>query len=110
MHGEGVNAVVAGSYLGSAIALVDIAVDDENPAQAAFGLHGPGCDDNIIVEAKTLTVIPASVVGTAAKVHPHAVSQGDSGCRDGAAGHVADTSYELWRPGQPDSPYLFRRQ
>lgn len=84
---ESEDAVVAGKNAGGPVALMDVAIDDQHPLGATFGLHGASGDGGIVEDAESLAAIAEGMVGAAGQVGRHgAAAQGRTTGRDRCAG------------------------
>ena len=75
MHGKGEDAVVTGQNAGCAVALMDIAINDQHPPDTPLGLHRTGRNGGIVEDAKSLATIAECVMRAAGKIGGDAVGQ-----------------------------------
>jgi hypothetical protein len=68
--------------------LMDVAVDDHDPADPALGLHHAGRDRAVVEHAITLAAPGEGVVGAAGEVDREAVDERGPTGRDGRAGRA----------------------
>ena len=86
MEREGADAGVGREDAGGAVALVDVAVDDEDAGDAALVEEGAGGDGDVVEDAVAGAALGPGVVRAAGHVGGEAVLQREAGGERGAAG------------------------
>src|SRR5713101_884033 len=110
MQGQGEHRVILRQDRSSAIALMDIQVDDGNSLHPTFGLHQARCNRSIIEYAKTLTMVGMRMVGAAGQIDRHTLLQRSATSSDGRAGRTTRALHQLQRPWEADRFLFGRRQ
>src|SRR3954451_17179615 len=72
VQGQREAARVAREQLGRAVALVDVAIDDEDSAEPGLCAQGGDRDGDVVEKAVAATLCPRGVMRSAAEVHPEA--------------------------------------
>ena len=85
MDGESEDVGISGEDAGSAVALVDIGVDDHDGADGAIGLEAADGNGDVVDHAEAFAVAGEGVMEAAANVGGKAVGQCALGGKDGAA-------------------------
>ena len=85
MDGKSEHGIVVRENRGSAVALMNVGVDDHGGFDGAFVLQVANGDSDVVNDAKSLAVIGERVMKAAANVRGAAVREGALPCFDGAA-------------------------
>src|SRR4029453_8208013 len=88
VEGEGEAARVAGEQLRRAVALMDVAVDDQGAVEPAVLAEHGDRDGDVVEEAVATALRPRGVVRAAAEVHADPIAHGVTSGVDGALGRA----------------------
>ena len=97
MDGEGEDGWVVGEDGGSAIAVVDVGIDDHGFGDLVAGLQGSDGDGDVMNGAEAFAVAGIGVMEAATEVASKAVTKSGFGGHDGAAGSKPEGSHEFGR-------------
>src|SRR6266404_6709874 len=86
MDGEGENGIIIAKYVSSAVAVVDVGVDDDGPFDEAVGLQTANGDGDIVDRAETFAVAGVGVVKAATEIAAEAITKSQLASKDGSTG------------------------
>src|SRR3954464_2090491 len=110
VQGQREAARVAREQLGRAVALVDVAIDDEDSAEPGLCAQGGDRDGDVVEKAVAATLCPRGVMRSAAEVHPEAALERVAGGVDRAERRAPAALDELRGPRQAERALLARRE
>jgi len=93
---------IGAENLRRAVALVDVAVEDQHPVHRPAGLHLPGGDGGVVEQAVALPPVAAGMMRAAGKAGGQAVGEGGGGRIDRRAGRTQRPLHQRRAPGEAD--------
>jgi hypothetical protein len=99
---EGEHRLVAGEDRGGAVALVHVAIDDRDPLQARFALHGAGGDRGVVEDAEALAPVAEGMVRAAGEIRRPPPRQRLARRGQGRAARSPRSLHHALRPGKSD--------